>query len=360
VNIAKLIKNAVRAKENERIPFTIYDIFVPEGVDPFTLHEKGIGIIKKSIDFKIKYSGVEIVTNTYKQRGQIIKEERWQTPWGDLNRLSRYEGNYGSFFTYKFLIEQVKDVKILCNVMENCVVKADYNDYYRFDQELGNMGVVFSYTERTPFQLLLNEYAGPVNLTFLLFDFPGEIERLLRILQQREERIIEILSSSPAELIWIPDTVTAPLIGRDNFKKYNCASYLKYCNKLSSSGKRIMVHMDGVLSPLSDIIAKSPINIVEGFTPPPVGDFSVSEARELWSDKSLWLNFTPSVFLQKWDKIKEHTSDLINQNGSRPGFLIGITENFPLEHWEKTTSAIICAIDEAQSIDRKANMKRKN
>ncbi|MHB8276537.1 MAG: uroporphyrinogen decarboxylase family protein [Candidatus Humimicrobiaceae bacterium] len=351
--MCKLIKNAARGKENERIPFTVYDIFVPEGVDQYTLHEKGIGIIKKSIDYKIKYPGVEIITNRNEQGGQIIKEERWQTPWGDLNQLSRYEGNYGSFFTYKFLIERIEDVEILCKVIENCVVKADYDDYYRFDQELGNRGVVFSYTERSPFQLLLNIYAGPMNLTFLLFDFPDEIERLLKILQQREERIIEILVDSPAELIWIPDTVTAPLIGRDNFKKYNCISYSKYYDKLSSSGKRIMVHMDGVLSSLSDIIAKSPINIVEGFTPPPVGDFSVSEARKLWPDKSLWLNFTPSVFLQEWDKIKEHAVDLIHQNGSRPGFLIGITENFPLEHWEKTTSAIISAINETQGNDRK-------
>ncbi|MCL4416352.1 MAG: hypothetical protein M1365_06610 [Actinobacteria bacterium] len=352
MNMNELIKNAAWRRENERIPLTVYDIFIPEEVDQYTLHEKGIGIIKKSVDFKTKYPDVEITINRYEENGKIREETIWKTPWGGLSQLSRYEGNYGSFFTYKFLIEQVKDVKILCNVMENCVVKADYNDYYRFDQELGNRGVVFSYTERTPFQLLLNEYAGPMNLTFLLFDFPDEIERLLRILQQREERIIEILSSSPAELIWIPDTVTAPLIGRDNFKKYNCASYLKYCNKLSSSGKRIMVHMDGLLSPLSDIIAKSPINIVEGFTPPPVGDYSVLEARELWSDKSLWLNFTPSVFLQKWDKIKEHAVDLINQNGSRSGFLIGITDNFPIEHWEKTISAIVSAINETQSVNR--------
>ncbi|MDD5658729.1 MAG: uroporphyrinogen decarboxylase family protein [Actinomycetota bacterium] len=350
MNMSKLIKNAAWGRKNERIPFTIYDSFIPEKVDQKVLHEKGIGIIKKSMDFKIEYPDVEININRYKESGKIIEETIWKTPWGDLNQLSRYEGNYGSFFTYKFLVEKIKDVNILCNVMENCIVKANFDDYYKLNKDLGNKGVVFSYTERTPFQLLLNIYAGPINLSFLLFDFPDEVEKLIKILQQREERMIEILIDSPAELIWIPDTITAPLIGRDNFKKYNCISYLKYHDELSGSGKKIMVHMDGVLSSISDIIAKSPVNIIEGFTPPPMGDLSISEARNLWLDKSLWLNFTPSVFLQEWDIIKNYTVELINENKDRPGFLIGITENFPLEHWEKTSSAIISAINEAHDI----------
>ena len=49
--------------------------------------------------------------------------------------------------------------------------------------------------------------------------------------------------------------------------------------------------MDGRVGVLKDLIAKTPIDIVEGLTSPPMGDLPIGEALSLWKDKVVWTGF---------------------------------------------------------------------
>jgi hypothetical protein len=56
------------------------------------------------------------------------------------------------------------------------------------------------------------------------------------------------------------------------------------------------VHMDGRLKILKDLIAKTPVDIVEAFHPPPMGDVPIGEALATWPDKAIWVGFPGSVY----------------------------------------------------------------
>lgn len=96
------------------------------------------------------------------------------------------------------------------------------------------------------------------------------------------------------------------------------------------------------------------VNIVEAFTPPPVGDLYLAEARRCWGkDITIWINFPESVFYDGYDRTKQYTIDLLRSDPC-PNKLLSLTEMglmgvSPATSgiYKKGILAIMDAIDEA-------------
>ena len=88
------------------------------------------------------------------------------------------------------------------------------------------------------------------------------------------------------------------------------------------------LHMDGKLSELKQLVAECDIDFVEGFTPPPMGDLTVPEARSAWPKKALWVNFPGSVLLGSDEEIFRFAFQLLGTGMGAGGFLLTLTEEF--------------------------------
>jgi hypothetical protein len=67
--------------------------------------------------------------------------------------------------------------------------------------------------------------------------------------------------------------------------------------------------------------------VIEAFTPPPVGDLSLAEAREAWGPEVvIWVNFPETLFLLGKDKTYEYTVELLKQDEGSGRLVIGMTE----------------------------------
>jgi len=80
---------------------------------------------------------------------------------------------------------------------------------------------------------------------------------------------------------------------------------------------------------------------VEAFTPPPDCTVSVAQARAAWPAKRLWINFPSSAHLEPEEDIRQATLEIVRQAGDRKGFLMGVTEDIPAQHIERSISVII-------------------
>ncbi len=98
--------------------------------------------------------------------------------------------------------------------------------------------------------------------------------------------------------------------------------------------------MDGRIRPLLEVVAQSPVDIIEAFNPKPDGDVSVAEARAAWPDKVLSINFPSSVHLSEPERIRAVTLDLLRQAAPGASFLIGITENVPAHRMVESYTTI--------------------
>ncbi|MBA7713141.1 hypothetical protein ES703_122140 [subsurface metagenome] len=88
------------------------------------------------------------------------------------------------------------------------------------------------------------------------------------------------------------------------------------------------VHMDGRVDVLKDLIAKTPIDIVEALHLPPMGDLSIGEALSLWKDKVVWAGFPGSVHILGPEAVKKHALNFLREIGSGDRLVVEMnTEN---------------------------------
>ncbi|HUV07586.1 MAG TPA: hypothetical protein VMX75_07635 [Spirochaetia bacterium] len=123
---------------------------------------------------------------------------------------------------------------------------------------LGDDGLVISALPHSPMQMLMIDWIGSEEGRFYFhhFDYPDLVEDLYRAVQ-----------------------------------KFFMPEYEKQAKVLHANGKLMAVHMDGRLDILKDLIAVTPIDSIEAFHPPPMGDLPASEALSLWRDRAVWVGF---------------------------------------------------------------------
>ena len=98
--------------------------------------------------------------------------------------------------------------------------------------------------------------------------------------------------------------------------------------------------MDGRLRTLKSLIAKTKLDAIEAFTPPPMGDLPVKEAKEAWGDKVIWMNFPEETFLKTSRDIISYTLKLLKEMAPGLGYIISITEDIRPEHFRKGIKAL--------------------
>ena len=157
---------------------------------------------------------------------------------------------------------------------------------------------------------------------------------------------MEIAANSPAEVIWFPDNVTGTIMSPRLFNKYCKPIYDYACNVLRQAEKLSFAHYDGANKPIKDCIADANLDIIEAFTPPPMGDMSVAEARQAWPDKVLSLNCPGNIFREPAEIIESHIRRYLEQGGAEGRFIIGCTEEYDPDRFEHAFSAIVRAVYE--------------
>ena len=104
--------------------------------------------------------------------------------------------------------------------------------------------------------------------------------------------------------------------------------YEEQARALHAHGKLMAVHMDGRLGALAELIARTPIDIVEALHPPPMGDLPLGSALSLWKAKAIWVGFPGSVYMHGPAATKAYALDLLRGAGSGERLAIEMsTEN---------------------------------
>jgi len=328
-------------KRPDRVPVTAYGGLVPRGEQERALRQAGLGLVAIARAHQVEMEGVHVEHSQFERDGHTYHRQLFRTPAGEISSIGRLEPACGSLYKLEHFIKGPSDYDVLAYIWEHTRFRADYEDLIRERRTLGEDGVVMTSIDRVPFQKLMVEFAGVERIAIDLHERPGLLEELFALWARRQRELCDIAAASPAELVWVPDNITGEVVGAARFARYCAPRYAEYAGILSSAGKRMVVHMDGKLGRLKDAIASCEVHVVEAFTPPPDGDLSVAEARKLWPNTVLWLNFPSSVHLRSPDLVAAVTRSLLREAGDPKGFLIGITENVPAGVWARSFRAIL-------------------
>ena len=338
---------ALNWEEPDQVPFTTYDWFAPRGARERAIRDLGLGLIIRLPAHKVTHRQVQIDSLEYWEGDERYIRRTIKTPVGDVAQTIHPDSAYGSAWVMEHFIQRPEDYRVLEYYFNDMVFHDNYEAIARTDAELGADGIVMVRVGKGPIQEILYQLAGLERFSLDLADYPELVDSLYQTMLRRWDELYELAAGSPAQIFQAADNISSIVVGQDRYRRYCMPGYERYARILASGGKKLfLVHMDGRLASIAGAIAESQFAIVEALTPAPMGDVSVAEARQLWPDKALWLNFTSSMHVENDAAIAAHTRQLIEEAGSRRGFAIGITEDVPADHWERSFGVIARTIRE--------------
>ncbi|MBN2153774.1 MAG: hypothetical protein JW839_20115 [Candidatus Lokiarchaeota archaeon] len=228
-----------------------------------------------------------------------------------------------------FLIKSLEDYAVFTYLAEKAEYQPNYDDIDQFKMIIGNYGIVPAFVPKSPVQAMIM-LMGPKQFSLDYYMHRKEFNDLYKVIYKKDLEAYKIAAESPVEVVWGPDNVTSVITSPTIFKEYSLPFYNEVADIIHKHGKIYVVHMDGELKALADLIAQTRIDAIESFTPPPVGNFTIEEARAKWGNKKvIWANFPEPVCLQGERAVRQKTRQMLTSAAPGDDFLMGISEGFP-------------------------------
>jgi len=352
MNLRERLMTVYRGGKADRVPLTIYDWILeaalPGKGNPF--EKQGLTLLGVASLFKDKPD--DTITIDQKETGsgrdrQIITTIK--TPVGEVTECAKFDPSFGSKWITKHFVKSLEDYRTMQYVYDHTTSEPMYEEFVAADEKMGERGIILGGIHPIPVAWLMLEIMGTETWCEGVMLHPDEYDALQESVTRVYKRRLEIAAGSPAEVVWYAESLTGTILSPSLFNKY-CKPIYDYGSKiLKQAGKLTFSHYDGTNLPLKDCIASVDINIIEAFTPPPMEQMTVAQAREAWPDKVLSVNFPGILFNEPAEVIEKYTCEYMEEGGDEGKFVIGCTEEFDFTRCEHTFSAIAGAMERFQT-----------
>jgi len=306
------------------------------------LLSKGMGISYPVSVFKTSRPNVE-------HESRVSGEHRvdvFRTPVGEVRQITRTglpseQGERGDSWVVERMIKGPDDYAAVKFMVEDEVYEPAYEGLEEMEEKVAQHGVLQTGTGYTPLMQLVVNYMGFKRLVIELRRRREKVEELLEAIDGKMKERMGIVARSPVRIVNIGDNIDGLLINPDLFEKYCVPRYQEYSEILHRGGKIAQSHMDGRLACLKDLIPETGLDVVQAFTPPPIGDLPLSEARRKWGEElAIWVNVPEVIFYRPADGVKSYIRSLLREAAPGRGLVLGITETVPPDHRDRGLEAI--------------------
>jgi len=326
MNSRERVIAALNAEMPERVPFVIWNNKLPGGDIDSQLFELGVCIVNKSTVYNLEYSGIEI---QIKQLSPIDSLERrrkiFKTPAGEIATIERIVP--GSIWLEKMPFGGPGDYDTLEELIKGKVYKPCFEKFLADDTMYPGQSLARPQTIYTPIQDLICIYMGVENFCIEWADRPERVLKLCEVIAADRQKRLEIVARSPARFVIIEGNVVPEVTGPERFRKYHVPYIEQACEMLHQSGKLAGAHFDGNNRVLAEEIGRTSLDLIESFTPEPDCNLPLAEARQLWPEKTIQINFPSSVHLYGKQKVKEVARYILKQAAPGNRFIVGISED---------------------------------
>jgi len=311
----------LNGKTPDMTPFAPFSELIPRAFFERELRGRGMGYIVHSPAVLCSNDTPLTVTNIGNLRrvsyatpfGELIEE--WETPKG---------ASEDEEVQTRFMIQDAADYRRAVSYIDAMRFEANESGAEVAEFYLGDDGVTHIFTQEPPY-MYAQYFLGLENWSYHQPDFPDEFGTLLEALERAQEKRMDCALRSRADIICLGNL--AGNFSPEAYKKYMLPYFQKYAPRFRRAGVKTSVHADALnLSSFKDLIPLHGVDIVEAFTPPPVGDLSLKDARAAWGeDVTIHINFPEAVFYGGYQATKDYARDLILSDPC-PNKIMGMTE----------------------------------
>lgn len=328
--------NAVLCHQKpDQVPFAAYSMLFPRGDFEREMRNRGMGLWMSMQECSTIVSAQPNVCIEKRERGDLTSTI-YRTPVGDVSievatHLDRGVGgswlseSTGGSWQTKWMIEDVEDYAPVIFMIEDTVFYPNDREYYDFIRHVGKDGVYADLGCEPPYSSSI-DFFDLAKWSYEQTDHPDQFANLLRALERREERKLPFVLNSPAKLKSVHSISGS--YSPEKFEEYVLPFYKKYIPLLHKAGKICVLHAhNSNLKAFKDLVCQTGVDVVEAFTPPPVGDLSIAEARAAWGPEIIiWVHFPETIFYQGKERTRQYAVDLLRSDTSRDSLIIGFTE----------------------------------
>jgi len=350
MTVKERIIGALRGEMVDQVPFTSYMGLFPENEREPLMRDGEIGLVHRCGVYQSKSPNVRSRKEEFFENGERRIRYTYETPVGSVWETLRTGGGYGTSLRCEFLIKKLEDYEVVEFMMRDILYTPNYDTILAAEENMGDDGVVVGNLKYSPIQQMLVLLMGPERYGIDFYENKELFDSLYNTITEKDRELYRIAADSPTEFVIYGDNITSDMIGLERFVKYCIPRYNEAAALLHEKGKRLGVHMDGNLKLLKESIAESSIDFIEAFTPSPMFDLPVAEAREEWPDKVLWINYTSCFHVAGTEAIRAHTLELLRQAYPGDRFLISITEDVPGEVRKESFATIAQTLRERGSL----------
>lgn len=343
------INAVLHRQEPDQVPFAPYDNLMPRGEFERHLRNRGMGLCLRrstvweetpNVSVETRHEGESVVTTYHTPEGDV-----WTRSQGHAGRISD-----SMSIEVEGLIKGKEDYDPVIFMLEDAVFHSAPDAYYDAVRDVGRDGIVRDWgldMEATPYgatRRYFGEVYGLDRWVYAQMDHPDHFRALVEAQWRRDERRLELIAESPAEFIafgWLEGLWSPEL-----FRQHELPFYRKWVPYLQSKGKILAMHCDATksLRRYAGLIAETGIDVVEAYTPPPVGELSLPEVRAAWGDKTIiWVNIPETIFWFGAEEAKRYTIDLLKSGAPGNALVLSFTE---MGMWGATDEETVTAFKE--------------
>ncbi|MGD0422675.1 MAG: uroporphyrinogen decarboxylase family protein [Candidatus Bathyarchaeia archaeon] len=325
------------------IPFTVYTMLLPSrGSGERDLRNMGLGLVELGLSvYGVKTPNVKMQTTedlalflrgyriTSTSRQKRLAQRAYTSPAGTVSEKYTlgYTPGLGEW-PVEWMIKDLRDYEIVGYMIDDTEYFPDYEEFSKAEEILGDDGIVIPMTPKSPLQSMLLDLMGYERFSIDYQNHRHEIDALYTLFTKKQLEMYKVIADSPAEVILLDDNINGIVTNPKLFERYCMPFYEKVAEIFHQHDKILMVHCDGKLKCLRELIAKSKMDVIEAFTPPPIGDISIEEAMSAWKGKILWANFPATSTLGvQLDRVEEETMNILKSASPGDGFALGVTED---------------------------------
>lgn len=345
------IRAALYGDWADRVPFTVYWMFMPRGDAERRLRNEGVAVVERIPVYRIEMPNVHVVTEDRFVNGERMLRETVRTPVGEVSATKILDPAYGtSWWTREYYIKRAEDYRVLEFMVQDTRYVPDYDAVLLAQERLGEDGFVMGNTGYSPMNKLMVEWMGIERFSLDLRRCPDELFHLYASLRRKQREMFQVAAASPAELLNYCGNIHEDVVGLKRFEEYYVPCLNEFADTVHENGKLIACHLDAKMGTLLKAVAGSRIDVIEAFTPVPTCDVTVAEARAAWPDKVLWMNYPSSLHIEAPETIRVEMSRILDEAAPGQRFLVGITEDIPEDAWRTSLGTIARTIAEHGSL----------
>jgi hypothetical protein len=324
MNFSERISAVLHGRMPDKVPFAPYDNLVPRGDFEREMRNRGMGLCARRSSI---WSACEGVRTETELQGDA-RLTTYHTPVGSVStgrrtHLGRIDDS-GSV-QQEWMIKTIADYDPVIYMIQHTTFHADDHAHRDVVRDLGTDGIVRGRGLGAPYDAT-EEYFGLVSWAYAQSDHPAHFRRLLDALDEQQERLFPLVASSPAEFVAFGSMSGS--YGPKQYREHTLPFCQKYVPLLKEQGKICALHAhNSNLRAFADLIAQTSVPVIEAYTPPPISDLPIDEARAAWGkDVVIWVNFPETVFWYGREQTRAYTLDLLECDPRPERLVIGMTE----------------------------------